>query len=86
MSKNPAELLSTTSPAWIDTVLSDFDAFLADHASCERKANAFLMSLIVKYPDRPNLIPGLIELAQEELEHFAAVSYTHLTLPSKIVI
>ena len=27
--------------------------------------------IIVKYPDRPKIIPRLIELAQEELEHFA---------------
>ncbi|MDP6695953.1 MAG: tRNA isopentenyl-2-thiomethyl-A-37 hydroxylase MiaE, partial [Gammaproteobacteria bacterium] len=51
--------------------LADFDTFLIDHASCERKANALLMSMIVKYPDRTKIIPQLIELAQEELEHFA---------------
>jgi tRNA-(ms[2]io[6]A)-hydroxylase len=71
MSKNPNPLLSTTRSDWITTVLSDFDTFLIDHASCERKANALLMSMIVKYPDRPAVIPRLIELAREELEHFA---------------
>jgi tRNA-(ms[2]io[6]A)-hydroxylase len=71
MSKKSPELLSTTSPEWIKTVLANFDSFLADHASCERKANALLMSMVVKYPDRPGIIPQLIELAQEELEHFA---------------
>lgn len=71
MGKNSFELSSTTDPRWIDTVLGDFDAFLIDHASCERKANALLMSMIVKYPDRTEIIPRLIQLAQEELEHFA---------------
>ncbi len=71
MSKKPTDLLSKTRPDWIATVLADFDTFLIDHASCERKANALLMSLIVKYPDRTAAIPRLIELAQEELEHFA---------------
>lgn len=71
MSKKSTGLLSTTVPEWIDTVLADFDAFLTDHANCERKANALLMSMIVKYPDRRAMIPRLIELAQEELEHFA---------------
>lgn len=71
MSKKAGELLSATRPDWIETVLADFDTFLIDHASCERKANALLMSLIVKYPDRLKAIPRLIELAQEELEHFA---------------
>jgi tRNA-(ms[2]io[6]A)-hydroxylase len=71
MSKNSTELLSVTSAEWITTALADFDSFLVDHASCERKANAMLMSMIIKYPDRLNFIPRLIELAQEELEHFA---------------
>jgi len=71
MGKNTFELLSTTDPRWIAAVLADFDTFLTDHASCERKANAMLMSMIVKYPDRELAIPQLIELAQEELEHFA---------------
>jgi tRNA-(ms[2]io[6]A)-hydroxylase len=71
MSKKDTELLSTTAPEWIDTVLGDFDAFLIDHANCERKANAMIMSMIVKYPDRTRVIPQLLELAAEELEHFA---------------
>lgn len=64
-------LQSETSPEWIKTVLNDFDSFLIDHACCERKANALLMSMIAKYPDRTEIIPQLIELALEELEHFA---------------
>lgn len=71
MGKNSFELHSTTNPSWIATVLADFDSFLVDHAGCERKANALLMSLIAKYQDRPQIIGKLIELAQEELEHFA---------------
>ncbi len=69
-SKSP-DLRYTTSPEWIKTVLNDFDSFLIDHACCERKANALLMSLIAKYPDRNGIIPQLIALALEELEHFA---------------
>jgi tRNA-(ms[2]io[6]A)-hydroxylase len=71
MAKNSFELLSETNPQWIEAVLADFDSFLIDHASCERKANALLMSMVVKYPDRPQLLAQLIKLAQEELEHFA---------------
>ncbi len=54
-------------------MLGDFDAFLLDHANCERKASALAMSFVAKYPDRPALIPGLIEVAREELEHFQQV-------------
>lgn len=50
-----------------------FDEFLTDHANCERKASALAMSLVVKYPDRHRILPSLIELAREELGHFARV-------------
>ena len=47
--------------------------FLADHANCERKASALAMGMVAKYPDRPAILPGLINVAREELEHFEAV-------------
>jgi len=70
MAKKSADLVAATPTEWVDAVLTDFDAFLADHANCERKANALIMSLIVRYPDRIRIIPQLIDLALEELEHF----------------
>ena len=73
MAKKSIDVLVTTSPEWIKTVAGDFDTFLLDHANCERKASAMAMSLVVKYPDRANLIPGLIDLAREEIEHFKEV-------------
>jgi len=60
-------------PGWIDAVLKNFDAFLQDHADCERKASATAMSLVAKYPNRLEIIPELIETALEELEHFQQV-------------
>ena len=53
--------------------MSDFTAFLRDHADCERKASAMAMSFVAKYPDRTEIIPELIETAIEELEHFQQV-------------
>lgn len=53
--------------------MADFDAFLQDHADCERKASGFAMSMVAKYPDRTAIIPGLIETALEEMEHFKLV-------------
>jgi tRNA 2-(methylsulfanyl)-N6-isopentenyladenosine37 hydroxylase len=64
------DLRTPTPSAWLDTVFADFDAFLIDHAACERKASATGMSFVVKYPDRVELIEPLIEFAREELEHF----------------
>ena len=59
--------------AWLDAVMQDFDAFLQDHADCERKASAMAMSFVAKYPDRTEIIPELIETGIEELEHFQQV-------------
>lgn len=53
--------------------MADFDAFLQDHANCERKASSMAMSFVAKYPDRVEIIPELIETAIEELEHFQSV-------------
>ncbi len=53
--------------------MADFDAFLQDHANCERKASAMAMSFVAKFPDRVEIIPELIETAIEELEHFQSV-------------
>jgi tRNA-(ms[2]io[6]A)-hydroxylase len=64
------DLRLKTPPAWLDVVFADFDAFLLDHAACERKASATGMSFVVKYPDRSALLEPMIEFAREELEHF----------------
>ena len=62
-----------TCPEWVGAVMSDFPAFLQDHADCERKASAMAMSFVAKYPDRLEIIPELIETALEELGHFQEV-------------
>lgn len=64
------QLKSSTPREWLDVVFSDFDAFLIDHALCERKASAMGMSLVAKYPDRVSILEPLIAFAREELEHF----------------
>lgn len=62
-----------SSNEWLGAVMNDFDAFLRDHADCERKASAMATSLIAKYPDREEIIPDMIDTAIEELEHFQQV-------------
>ncbi len=68
-----AKLASSTDPEWVKVILENFDAFLIDHASCERKAMAYAMSVVVKYPDRTKIIPDLLQVAQDELDHFRDV-------------
>jgi tRNA-(ms[2]io[6]A)-hydroxylase len=66
-------LQTATNPRWIDVVLKDFEAFLVDHAACERKASATALKLVSHYSDRVVLVRELIPFAQEELEHYAQV-------------
>ncbi|MDQ6951587.1 MAG: tRNA-(ms[2]io[6]A)-hydroxylase [Mariprofundales bacterium] len=74
MAKTAVALQWATPASWVKAgPLSDFDAFLADHANCERKASALALSLVVRFPDRKAIIRPLIDLAAEELEHFRQV-------------
>ena len=59
-----------TSAEWVQTVLSDFDSFVLDHANCERKASAMAMSFVVRYPDKLDIVEAMVDLAIEELSHF----------------
>lgn len=66
--------LRTQTPLdWLEPVFADFDAFLIDHALCERKASAMAMSFVAHYPDKLELVRAMIDLAQEELRHFSEV-------------
>ena len=67
------ELRAATPNAWIEAVMADFDAFLLDHAACERKASATAMAFVSHYPDRPELARRMIDIAVEELDHFRQV-------------
>lgn len=67
------DLTVASKKEWIDAVMEDFDAFLQDHADCERKASGMALSLVAKYPNRKEIIPELIDTSVEELEHFRDV-------------
>ena len=67
------DIAVASKPEWVEAVIADFDSFLQDHADCERKASATAMSLVAKYPNRIEIIPELIDIAVEELEHFQQV-------------
>lgn len=63
----------TTSAQWLNVVTNDLNAFLIDHASCERKAHAAALMMVNRYPDYPELQDQMIQLAREELDHFQQV-------------
>jgi len=70
MAKKSIDLQVATPQGWIEAVMADFGHFLANHANCERKASSTAMSLVVRFHDRHEIIPTLVDLAIEELEHF----------------
>ena len=65
--------LTPSSDAWLECVLANFDEFLIDHAANERKASTMAMSLVAHYPDKPDLVREMVDLALEELTHFKQV-------------
>lgn len=66
-------ILAPTDPAWVAVALGDFDRFLQDHASCEKKASGMALSLASHYPDKPALVNAMVDLAVEELSHYREV-------------
>lgn len=66
-------LLYQSPPAWIEAVLADFDSFLRDHASAEKKASGMAVNMISHYPDRTRLVEVMSDLAIEELTHYREV-------------
>lgn len=67
------ELKFNTPAAWVDCVIDAMDTFLPDHAAAEKKASSMALTMVSHYPDRPELVGAMIDLAMEELSHFRAV-------------
>lgn len=62
-----------TDPRWVNIAENNIEEILTDHAYCEQKAASTAISLIVQYPEYPELVDAMTELAQEEMEHFKMV-------------
>lgn len=70
---NLFNLRAKTPHTWVEAVLSHFDQFLNDHAQAEKKASGMAMSMVSHYPDKPDIVKAMIDLAIEELAHFREV-------------
>lgn len=68
-----AAALAPSPDGWLQTVLADFPSFLQDHASCEKKASGMALNVAAHYPDQPQLLEAMAELAVEELNHYREV-------------
>lgn len=62
-----------TDPRWVNIVEKNIEEILTDHAFCEQKAASNAISIVVKHPEKTEMVTALLELAKEELTHFQMV-------------
>ena len=62
-----------TDPRWVNIVEKNIDEILTDHAFCEQKAASSAISLIVNFPEYPELVNEMVALSREEMGHFKMV-------------
>ena len=67
------ELKFKTPLVWAERIVEAMDVFLPDHAAAEKKASSMAMTMVSHYPDRPELVTAMVDLALEELNHFRSV-------------
>ncbi len=66
-------LQSASHERWLKQVSLHLPEILIDHAHCEKKAAACAMNLIMAYVDHPELVEELVQIVNEELDHFKQV-------------
>jgi tRNA-(ms[2]io[6]A)-hydroxylase len=62
-----------TDPRWANIAKKNIEEILTDHAYCEQKAASTAISMIIGFPQYPELVSAMTELAQEEMSHFKMV-------------
>lgn len=67
------KLKLATDPRWVNLVEKNLSEILTDHAWCEQKAASNAISIIVRYPEKSDMVATLLQIAQEELTHFDMV-------------
>lgn len=66
-------LYSKTPQRWLDQVDQSLDEILIDHAHCEKKAASTALNLLSAYIENESLAHEMVEIVNEELEHFELV-------------
>lgn len=62
-----------TDPRWVNIVEKNIEEILTDHAYCEQKAASMAISLIIGFPEKPELVKAMVSLSREEMGHFNMV-------------
>ncbi len=72
--KTILKLQLPTDSTWVKNVVeSNIEELLTDHAYCEQKAATNAITLIVQNPNLSDVVQQMIDLAQEEMDHFKRV-------------
>lgn len=62
-----------TDPRWVRIVETNIEEILTDHAWCEQKAASNAISIVVRWPEKTELVSAMLSVAREELQHFQQV-------------
>jgi tRNA-(ms[2]io[6]A)-hydroxylase len=62
-----------TDPRWVGIAEMNIREILVDHAYCEQKAASSVISLIIEFHDRKELVERLTPVVSEEWSHFEMV-------------
>ena len=73
MEKHVLGLELPTDPRWVNIAEKSIEDILVDHAYCEQKAASSCISLIIKYPEKKELVDMLTPVVAEEWSHFERV-------------
>lgn len=73
MEKHVLGLELPSDPRWVDIAQMNIREILIDHAWCEQKAAASVISLIVSFHDHVELVEKLSPVVTEEWNHFQQV-------------
>lgn len=62
-----------TDPRWVNIAEKSIEEILTDHAFCEQKAASSGISLIIRYPERSEMVDEVTAVVAEEWGHFRKV-------------
>lgn len=54
-----------TDPRWVNIVEKNIEEILIDHAYCEQKAATNAITIIVKFPEYPDVVEAMVELCRD---------------------
>ncbi|MCS6807738.1 MAG: tRNA-(ms[2]io[6]A)-hydroxylase [Bacteroidota bacterium] len=66
-------LKAPTHPEWVHVAATHIADIMRDHAHCEKKAAFNALNLIMRYPDKHDLVREALVILEEETAHFKLI-------------